>query len=697
MKTTIRSTIALAAGLLAAVLFCPFPAHAQYVFLDVDGDGMCGPDVLTAASTSVDIWFDTAHNADGSPAVCAGGPGFTLLSYEFILSSNGSVSYGAYTNLIPEFPTPFGATFGGNDYHNGFGINPSYLPLPPDRYKVGTLAISVVPGTSPVLNLVPSTTLNPGFLTAFGSQCPGMEYDNTIKLGSDFMDACGTVGPPPPSGAVIAVSPLSHDFGKVNVGTVAAFDFAVSNTGDAPLTIAGAASTDPQYTASFGSITVAPGGSTLMTVAYAPSANTPAPAAITIASDATDPHYIVNVDGRGNTAPVLAFSVPSPAALNAFVPFTLQVTGTDAELDAVTYTHPVASELPVGATFDVNTGLFQWTPGLSDGGTYTLTICGTDGHATSCEPYTLTVTADCMPPIADPDGPYSAGVGQPIQFDGTGSSSPDGSPLAYLWDFGDGNTGSGPAPAHAYALPRTYLVTLTVTTLGCTVPLSTSATTSATVLEIIQAQAFFKTSHGKVKTFGAQKQLVGLEPVGRPATEIVPSTVKMSATVCATGAVMAVAKGASIGDMDNDGIPDLDVNFDRADLDLLLGCAPNNSLVTVNLSAATTGGLPVLATAAIKVSTKSGAAVSAFASPNPFNPETSITYAVRTGGTVTIRVYSLQGRLVRTLASGYAGPGGHEVRWNGRDDSGRSVSSGLYLVNVAQGGDSSTLKVVVAK
>jgi len=390
---------------------------------------------------------------------------------------------------------------------------------------------------------------------------------------------------------------------------------------------------------------------------------------------------------------MLAFSIPSPAALSAFVPFTLQVSAMDAEGDAVDFS---ATGIPVGATFDVNTGLFQWTAGAGDGGMFNLTFCGTDGFATSCEPYVLNVTANNRPPVADPGGPYNGGVGQLIQFDGSGSSDPDGNGLTYSWAFGDGNAGTGPMPGHAYALAGTYLVTLVVTDDGSP-NLSSSATTSATIVAVVQAQILFKTANGKVKTFGGGNQLVGLEPIGRPATEIIPSTVKMSATVCATGEIMAIAKGASIGDMDTDGIPDLDVNFARADIEMLLGCAPNNSLVAVSFTATTTGGLPVLGSATIKVATHSGAAVSAFASPNPFNPETSINYTLRNSGTVTVRIFSLQGRLVRTLENGYATPGAHEVRWNGRDDNGGTVASGMYLVKVAQGGDSSTLKVLVTK
>ncbi len=66
--------------------------------------------------------------------------------------------------------------------------------------------------------------------------------------------------------------------------------------------------------------------------------------------------------------------------------------------------------------------------------------------------------------------------------------------------------------------------------------------------------------------------------------------------------------------------------------------------------------------------------------PNPFNPETSIRYSVSTPGTVTIRVYNVGGALVRTLVDRRDHPSGrYMVRWDGRDDSGRRLGSGVYF------------------
>ncbi len=82
------------------------------------------------------------------------------------------------------------------------------------------------------------------------------------------------------------------------------------------------------------------------------------------------------------------------------------------------------------------------------------------------------------PPVANPGGPYTGNAGDPVQFNGSGSSDPDGTITSYTWSFGDGTSGSGSTPTHVYASAATYPVTLTVTDDDGA---STSASTSATV------------------------------------------------------------------------------------------------------------------------------------------------------------------------------------------------------------------------
>tara|TARA_A100001037_G_C14729221_1_gene448061 strand:+ start:249 stop:593 length:345 start_codon:yes stop_codon:yes gene_type:complete len=65
--------------------------------------------------------------------------------------------------------------------------------------------------------------------------------------------------------------------------------------------------------------------------------------------------------------------------------------------------------------------------------------------------------------------------------------------------------------------------------------------------------------------------------------------------------------------------------------------------------------------------------------PNPFNGETVIRYALRTGGAVALTIYTLSGQEVRTWKRENAAAGDYAVQWDGRDEKEREVASGTYL------------------
>jgi subtilisin family serine protease len=84
--------------------------------------------------------------------------------------------------------------------------------------------------------------------------------------------------------------------------------------------------------------------------------------------------------------------------------------------------------------------------------------------------------------------------------------------------------------------------------------------------------------------------------------------------------------------------------------------------------------------------------------PNPFNPQTSIAYAVPAeGGRVTLRIFDLQGRLVRTLVDGNQSAGEHLAVWTGRDEDGRRAASGTYFYRLEAPGFTQTEKMVLVK
>jgi hypothetical protein len=80
--------------------------------------------------------------------------------------------------------------------------------------------------------------------------------------------------------------------------------------------------------------------------------------------------------------------------------------------------------------------------------------------------------------------------------------------------------------------------------------------------------------------------------------------------------------------------------------------------------------------------------------PNPFNPQTTVHFTLPAAGHATLRLYDVQGRLVRTLVDGARAAGPNEVRWDGRDQHGRASASGTYFARL-QFSDRSSVKSLV--
>ena len=78
--------------------------------------------------------------------------------------------------------------------------------------------------------------------------------------------------------------------------------------------------------------------------------------------------------------------------------------------------------------------------------------------------------------------------------------------------------------------------------------------------------------------------------------------------------------------------------------------------------------------------------------PNPFNPATTIQYALPQAADVELTVYNVVGQVVRTLVAEHQGAGRYTVEWDATDDGGHSVSAGLYLYRLQAGGEFAQVK-----
>ena len=84
--------------------------------------------------------------------------------------------------------------------------------------------------------------------------------------------------------------------------------------------------------------------------------------------------------------------------------------------------------------------------------------------------------------------------------------------------------------------------------------------------------------------------------------------------------------------------------------------------------------------------------------PNPFNPSTSIQFGLPVQAPVTMEIYNILGVKVRTLLQGQVMSAGiHQMEWNGKDDAGTSVTSGVYLYRINAGSFQVTKKMMMLK
>jgi len=84
--------------------------------------------------------------------------------------------------------------------------------------------------------------------------------------------------------------------------------------------------------------------------------------------------------------------------------------------------------------------------------------------------------------------------------------------------------------------------------------------------------------------------------------------------------------------------------------------------------------------------------------PNPFNPSTTISYELAEPGAVRLTVHDVAGRRIRTLVAGETvGAGRHDIVWNGRDETGRAVATGVYYCRLEAGGRVDTRRMALVK
>ncbi len=83
--------------------------------------------------------------------------------------------------------------------------------------------------------------------------------------------------------------------------------------------------------------------------------------------------------------------------------------------------------------------------------------------------------------------------------------------------------------------------------------------------------------------------------------------------------------------------------------------------------------------------------------PNPFNPATTIRFALDEPGFATLAIHDLQGRRLRVIHRDHLDAGEHGFSWDGRDETGRGLGSGLYLARLSADGEAQSAKLMLLK
>lgn len=83
--------------------------------------------------------------------------------------------------------------------------------------------------------------------------------------------------------------------------------------------------------------------------------------------------------------------------------------------------------------------------------------------------------------------------------------------------------------------------------------------------------------------------------------------------------------------------------------------------------------------------------------PNPFNPNTTISYDVPRAAEISIRIYNLLGQEIRTLFAGRQNPGRYTIQWDGKDNAGNTVSTGIYFYRMIGPDFTQTRKMIMMK
>ena len=153
-----------------------------------------------------------------------------------------------------------------------------------------------------------------------------------------------------------------------------------------------------------------------------------------------------------------------------------------------------------------------------------------------------------------------------------------------------------------------------------------------------------------------------------------------------------------------DGYMDMTLKFDRQAIASALGTVQDGEMRVLTITGMTYDSIPIQGEDCIRIIDKGKPRLTVESPnefclgnnyPNPFNPATSISFNLPNPASWTLKIYNVAGQLVRTF-EGYSS-GQVSVIWNGKDNSGNEVASGIYFYKLNAGNLTATKKMVLTK
>ena len=376
----------------------------------------------------------------------------------------------------------------------------------------------------------------------------------------------------------------------------------------------------------------------------------------------------------------------SDGSLTATASTTITVTAANRAPTAVVTATPTSGVAPLAVSFsaagssdpDGNALTYSWNfgdgttgSGLSTthtytaAGSYTASVTVSDGSLSAQATAAIQVSAPNRAPVAAITASATSGTAPlAVVLNGSGSSDPDGNPLVFTWDFGDGQAGTGAVVGHVYPAAGTYVVGLTVS--------DGSLTSTATVTITVRA------------------------PNRAPVAAITASATSGTAPL----AVVLDGSGSS----DPDGNPLVftwDFGNGQTGAGVVVGHvyqAAGTYVVGLtvsdgSLTATATKSILVASGVPIEIQSLPASFMLGPAYPNPFNPQTMIPFAVPIDSPVRIVVSDLLGRSVKVLVNDRSlVPGYHQTTFQAGD-----LPSGRYRVTMTAGSYHSSINILLVK